>query len=233
MSRETIKSLDKWIQHLDEDFYNPFDDENQEKDRTPKLIGDKGRPLQKKGEGHNMSKIEYRKKKGRGYIIIAKKTFKKGETVEICPLIILKEKNKALEDILFELDDETYGLALGYGSLYKHSDEENLDYAYNNQKKKMHFITKRKIEVGEELTINYGIDYSYYGDKYNYNNLEGGEEKENPEYHQKEKSESGLVQLGQRDVTHSGYDTRSFTDDPQSSFNPARSGRVIKGGGQS
>lgn len=227
MNREYIKSFYEWKKQLDEEFYNPFDDSNQEKDKTPKLIGDKGGVLNKKGESHSVSKIEYRKKRGRGYIVNAKKKIEKDETVEICPIIIFKQKIDSLNDVLFELDDNIYGLALGYGSLYKHSDNENLDYAYNKQKKTLHFIAKRDIEPEEELTINYGIDYSYHeNDDENFNIND-------PLYNEKENSESGLVQPGKRDVTHSGSNPRQYTDDPQSSFNPARSGRVIKGTGQS
>ena len=46
-------------------------------------------------------------------------------------------------------------LALGYGSLYNHSDSPNLRYVADDQHKCMHYVARRAISAGEQLTIHY------------------------------------------------------------------------------
>jgi len=145
-----------------EDFFNPFDEE--EKDTTPKHISDKSSPLMLRKETFNLSRVEFSKRPGGESTVLAKTHFASGEIVEICPTVILGEEAKAIDkikDIVFEIDKENnqWALVLGYGSLYRHADKPNLDYAFNKTTKQMYFITKRPVKQGEELTINYGQEY--------------------------------------------------------------------------
>ena len=149
---------------LSEDFYNPFnDDEEAKKDKKPVSISDFGGFLGIRKESYNPSRIEYMKKGG-SYVVKARTHFGADETVEIAPVIILGPEATAidgLKDIVYELNAKTgeYALVLGYGALYSHSDKPNIAYAYNKKSKQMHFITTRIVKFGEDLTINYGKDY--------------------------------------------------------------------------
>lgn len=145
-----------------EDFFNPFD-EDDAKPKKSSHIKDSGGILGIRKESYNPSRIEY-VKKGEGYIVQARTQFGYNETVEIAPVIILGSEATAvqgLKEVVYELskNGSEYGLVLGYGSLYSHSDKPNLSYAYNKKTKQMHFITTRPVQYGEPLTINYGADY--------------------------------------------------------------------------
>jgi uncharacterized protein len=52
----------------------------------------------------------------------------------------------------------TQALALGYGSLYNHSNPSNMRYETDGESLSIRFITVREIEADEELTINYNAD---------------------------------------------------------------------------
>ena len=128
-----ILSLDEYIK-LNEDFYNPFD-EKDDKPQTPKNIADAGGLFQPRKETFNLARVEWSKRPGGDYTVYSKTQFARGEIIEICPLIILPEIARTvdrLKDLVFEIDKKKgeYGLVLGYGSLYRHSDEPNVDYAY-------------------------------------------------------------------------------------------------------
>jgi len=150
--------------HINEDFYNPFDGEEEDVKKGPDFIKDKGGPLIPRKETFNLARVEYSKRPGGEFTVMSKTHFAKGEIIEICPVILLGEEAKAIDkikDVVFEIDKEKgqWGLALGYGSMYKHSDDPNVEYAYNRLTKQMYFITKKPIKLHQELTINYGQDY--------------------------------------------------------------------------
>jgi len=162
LKENKIPTLDEYMKTLNEDFFNPFDVEDKEK--KPSRISDKGGPLAVRKETFNLARVEFSKRPGGEFTILAKTQFAKGEIVEICPVIILKEEAKTidnLKDIIFEIDKEKneWALVLGYGSLYRHSEQANVEYAYNRLTKQMYFITKKPVKLAEELTINYGQDY--------------------------------------------------------------------------
>ena len=159
----SILSLEKY-KELNEDFYNPFDEADESAKKEPTTIKDSGGSFEKKKESFNLSRVEWSKRPGGGYTVIAKTQFARGEVIEICPLIILGEEAKTIErlkDIIFEIDTKKgeWGLVLGYGSLYSHSDKPNIEFAYNKRQKHMFFIAKRPIQLREELTIDYGKQY--------------------------------------------------------------------------
>lgn len=158
-----IPSLEEYT-NMNEDFFNPFDDDDKVKEKKPSYISDKGGSLALRKETFNLARVEFSKRPGGEYTVIAKTQFARGEIIEICPTIIVGEEAKVIDkikDIIFEIDKDKneWALVLGYGSLYRHSDKPNVDYAYNKLTKQMYFITKNTIKQGEELTVNYGQDY--------------------------------------------------------------------------
>jgi len=162
MKKNKVPSLEEFKMSIREDFYNPFD--NKDKDPKPGHVKDYGGPFVQRKESFNLGRVEYSKRPGGDYTMTGKTQFARGEIVEICPIVMVGEIVKTmdkLKNIVFEIDKskDQWAIVLGYGSLYRHSDKPNLDYAYNAKNRQMYFITNRFIKVGEELTINYGADY--------------------------------------------------------------------------
>lgn len=160
--KHRIKSFEDF-KTLNEDFYNPFEEDNPIEVK-PSHIADKGGLLRMRKEVFNINRVEYSKKKNGSYCVLAKTQYAKGEIVEIAPVIFVGPEAKAvprLKDYIFEIDrnKQTYGVVLGYGSLYSHSSTPNTTFAYNKQNRQMYFIAGRTINAGEELTIDYGDSY--------------------------------------------------------------------------
>jgi SET domain-containing protein len=85
---------------------------------------------------------------------------KEGEIVEVAPLIVLKFEElidtnwNTLFDYYFWMDDYVV-LALGYGSIYNHSENSNIEYEIMADKRMIKFIANKNIKSGEELFFNY------------------------------------------------------------------------------
>jgi uncharacterized protein len=162
--KHKIKPFEEFkVKKVNEEFYNPFEKGNPVEVK-PSHIADKGGFLKARKEIFNINRVEYSKKNNGAYIVLAKTQYAKGEIVEIAPVIFVGPETKAvprLKDYIFEIDKEkqTYGVVLGYGSLYGHSSTPNITFAYNKQNRQMYFISNRTINAGEELTIDYGKDY--------------------------------------------------------------------------
>ena len=97
---------------------------------------------------------------GRG--VFAEKDFKKGEVIEVCPLITDYKKNfenSKIKDYTFKSkfkpDQEV--IVFGMCSMYNHSD--NFNVAHNQDPENMIYTAIRDIKKGEELYVNYGGDY--------------------------------------------------------------------------
>ena len=95
--------------------------------------------------------------RGRG--VFATRTFAEGDVVEVCPTVEISEGGGDLADYLFEsTTDGMFLVVLGFGMLYNHSADANLDY-YQGDDATLEFIAQRPIERGEELTISYGDEW--------------------------------------------------------------------------
>lgn len=103
--------------------------------------------------------------KGRG--VFAARRFGVGEVVEECPVLLFKKPfevlHKELKTVVFHWEvpagaAATQALALGYGSLYNHSNPSNLRYEAERERLVLRLVAVREIEPGEELTINYNAD---------------------------------------------------------------------------
>ena len=98
---------------------------------------------------------------GRG--VFAQKTIKIGDIIEECPIIKMKlqemtvRKQMLLNYYAFMIDEhnEYTGIALGYGSLYNHSDNCNATYYFDKEKELMIFEAIQSIGKNQEITINY------------------------------------------------------------------------------
>ena len=93
---------------------------------------------------------------GRG--VFAARAFAAGEPVEECPTLELPdaEVTGRLSDYVFSSGDEgEVLLLLGFGMLYNHSAEPNVEYV-QYEPETITFLATRPIEPGDELTISYG-----------------------------------------------------------------------------
>lgn len=231
--KHRIKPLEKYIK---EGFYNPFDEDNAIK-TTPSHIADKGGLFKMRKEIFNINRVEYSKKKNGAYVVLAKTQFARGEIVEIAPVIFVGPEAKnisRLKDHIFEIDknNSIYGVVLGYGSLYGHSETPNITFAYNKQNRQMYFIAAKTINAAEQLTINYGKDY--WAERLGFgtmapNQFSKTEDSLASKGETIETSES-MAQPNAEDITNMSA-TKQFGQ-PNSTANPAVSGVAIKSAGQ-
>ncbi len=96
---------------------------------------------------------------GRG--IFAAMKIKKGETIEVCPVILLKDEEPNLRKSELYHYYFVWGnrpdaaVALGFGSVYNHSDAPNATYKKHIKDKTVEFVALEDIDKNEEITINY------------------------------------------------------------------------------
>lgn len=101
------------------------------------------------------------KNAGRG--VYARRDIKKGEIIEVCPIIEVPKYDMAnlRESILvtyffyFGKTKEKLLIALGFGSIYNHSYKPNAAYKIMSTKKLIEFTALRNIYENEEITTNY------------------------------------------------------------------------------
>ena len=110
--------------------------------------------------------------KGKGRGVFCNKDIPAGETVEICPVIVVPGDNTSaiqstrLADYSFNFNREENALSLvmGFGSMYNYARYPNAIYVLNPQLKIMIYTAYRDIPAHTEITINYsgvyGTDYS-------------------------------------------------------------------------
>lgn len=105
--------------------------------------------------------IQHTDNKGRGVFTHA--PISKGDIIEICPLIICPSSDTALIHktslhdyyFLWGPEQKQVAIALGYGSLYNHSDAANAEFLYDYNLENIKIICLTDIEAGEEILINY------------------------------------------------------------------------------
>jgi SET domain-containing protein len=103
--------------------------------------------------------------RGRG--AFARRSFRKGELVEVAPVLLLRCEFDDLPELLktyvFNWESlagikNAHAIALGYGSMYNHANPASLCYEADPRAGTMRYIAARAIKAGEELTINYNAD---------------------------------------------------------------------------
>src|SRR5687767_14430251 len=90
---------------------------------------------------------------GRG--VFATRRFAKGQLVELCPTVEVPdaEVSGRLDDYVYSsVKDGDVLLVLGYGMLYNHSDDPNVEYLQEDPSV-LSFRALRSVKPGEELTI--------------------------------------------------------------------------------
>ena len=104
-------------------------------------------------------------KKGRG--VIAKKVIDKGTLVEKANILLIPNKDyekiqdTILYDYTFEWEDPEHNgefrcaIALSICQFINHSYNPNVEYIYDYKNKTIEYYAIRKIQKGEELTVNY------------------------------------------------------------------------------
>jgi SET domain-containing protein len=103
---------------------------------------------------------------GRG--VFTNAALKKNTIIEIAPVIVMNQKDRSfldqtlLHDYIFEWGDkhDQCCMALGYIPLYNHSYQSNCEYEMDFRKQTITIKTKRAINEGEELFINYNGDWN-------------------------------------------------------------------------
>jgi SET domain-containing protein len=97
-----------------------------------------------------------------GLGVFAAQDIPDGQIIEKCPLLRLDidEKDVLLADYRFwwiEAEKRLYYvMALGYGSLYNHSNNFNAYFHSNKETFTIDFITTKDIKKGEEIFVDYG-----------------------------------------------------------------------------
>lgn len=107
-----------------------------------------------------------RMRNGKGRGVFARRAFRKGELIEIAPVIPVGADavpaGEAPDGYLLDWDPDTKGqehaMVLGYVMLYNHSDKPNLDLESDMNKMTVTVRAARDIRTGEELCWNYSCD---------------------------------------------------------------------------
>jgi SET domain-containing protein len=104
--------------------------------------------------------------KGRG--VFTNQQIRADTIIEVAPVIVMPAADRVLldqtklHDYIFEWgDDKTEcAMALGWIPVYNHSYQSNCEYYMDFDTANMLVKTVRKVNAGEELTINYNGDWN-------------------------------------------------------------------------
>jgi len=104
-------------------------------------------------------------KRGRG--MVTTEPLDAGLIIEIAPVIVMDLNDRALidqtllHDYIFEWGENKNqcAMALGHIPMYNHSSNSNCEYFMDFENETIFVKTVRKIDVEEELTINYNGDW--------------------------------------------------------------------------
>jgi SET domain-containing protein len=139
------------------------DEENSDK---PKVVGihQPSGLLRRSHTKHSTSKVAFGKTPDKGIGVFAKTAISNGELIEVAPILLVDSDVMTvnnLNDYVFTLnkEEDIYAVALGYGSLYNHSENPNADWNTNMEDAEIRFIAKEDIQEGQEITVSYGSSY--------------------------------------------------------------------------
>lgn len=111
-----------------------------------------------------MTKLEVKEFTTMGRGVITTKLIKKSCLFYIADLIELSRKDSEtvdktmLKNYVYDLGKGQSGLALGFGSLFNHSNNPNVNYfiVKENKRRVIVYQAIRNIKAGEQLFIDYG-----------------------------------------------------------------------------
>ena len=125
-------------------------------------MGEVKQPFNKKGS-FIKSNIQIKTSSIHRYGVFATKDFHPEDIVEECPVIIFPRVEEGYYDEInnrvFDWDDKHNAFALGYGSIYNHSDNFNARYCVDYDNGIIEFIADKPISIGEEVLVDYGGKY--------------------------------------------------------------------------
>ncbi len=94
---------------------------------------------------------------GRG--VYASEDIPSGQIIKTTPVVLLDLKSQPfppqIRRLVYNWSKTQVALALGFGSLYNHSDQPNLTFTRIKNDLSITFKALRNIEAGEQLTISY------------------------------------------------------------------------------
>eukprot|EP01119_Soliformovum_irregulare_P003387 TRINITY_DN1386_c0_g1_i1.p2 TRINITY_DN1386_c0_g1~~TRINITY_DN1386_c0_g1_i1.p2 ORF type:complete len:156 (-),score=17.92 TRINITY_DN1386_c0_g1_i1:1002-1439(-) len=128
-------------------------------------------------------KIAMKDSTGKGRGMFAIQPIKRGEVVEISPILHFSAKEweeharfTLLEHYTFTWVDGGQALALGVGSIFNHHRKPNVGYTRDPKNLTIIYTATQDIDVGEELCISYGDQSKLWFD-----DADGPQEPDSPE----------------------------------------------------
>lgn len=103
----------------------------------------------------------YLQKTNLGYGVFAQEDIEENKFIEIAPVIVCEKEIiqfKNLSNYIISWNGDV-GVPLGWTMLYNHSDQNSCDFSLNYYEKLLAIVTNRKINKGEQLTVNYGPNW--------------------------------------------------------------------------
>jgi hypothetical protein len=103
-----------------------------------------------------------------GHGIFATKKITADTTLEECPFLRINADacGGILDDYVFNTDCNDgesepghYLLVLGWGSLFNHADNHNVEYWHDTERDLIVFHTIKDVPAGKQLFVNYGNDW--------------------------------------------------------------------------
>jgi uncharacterized protein len=108
--------------------------------------------------------LHVRRVRGMGRGVFAGRRFRRGEVIEVCPILPLTRREEracrgtALDRYFFAWDEPGYIVAVvfGLGCVYNTSPDPNARFSQRWSTRDMVYRAARDIEMGEQILVNYG-----------------------------------------------------------------------------
>jgi uncharacterized protein len=129
-------------------------------------LAQKTKTREQKKHGIMGAHIGWKTTKGKGRGVFTGKPIRKGQLIEVAPVIPVAEKsfteNETPDGYLLSWSDtkkgQEYAMVLGYVMLYNHSSKPNIELEMDMRAKTMEVKALRNIRAGEELVWDYNCD---------------------------------------------------------------------------
>lgn len=102
----------------------------------------------------------------KGWGVFTEVAIEANTIIESSPVVVMSQAEKkkldktTLYNYIFDWQDEQCCMAMGLVPVYNHSYESNCEYFQDYEEEIIFIKTVRRIEAGEELTINYNGDWN-------------------------------------------------------------------------